>query len=116
MKTFEELDKRHKLVGVVIALLFVSLTTLSVYGLFLESFSFEIRQNTYFFEGYNKFIFCASAFLFNAPMAALLCGGLLVHTGALPKIAPGKLNDKLFTIPIGLGFTGIVYSLVTNGL
>jgi hypothetical protein len=116
MKTFEEFDKRHKLVGVLIALLFVTLTTLSVYGLFLDSFSFEMRRSTYFFEGADKVIFCASAFLFNAPIATLLCGGLLVHAGAFPKRAPGTLNDKLFTIPLGLGFTGIVYSLVTNGL
>jgi hypothetical protein len=116
MKTFDDLDKRHKIAGVLTALFFVTLTIFSVYALFLDSFSFEMRRNTYFFEGVNKFIFCASAILFNAPIATILCGGLLVHVGALPKRAPGTFNGKLFSIPLALGFTGVVYSLATNSL
>jgi hypothetical protein len=110
MRNFEDLSGRQKIAGVLVSLLFVILTALSVYGLFLDSFTFEMRRGTYFFEGFNKLIFCISSLLLNGTMASLLCGGLLVIVGVLPKRTPGSLNDKLFTVPLGIGFTGIVFS------
>jgi hypothetical protein len=116
MKSFRELRKSQKVIGVLAALLFFLLTFLSVYGLFLDNFIFEMRRTTYFFEGANKVIFCMSSLLFNGTMAALSCGGLLVVVGVLPKRDPGSLNDKLFTVPLGLGFTGLVFSSLAAGL
>ena len=112
MKSFNNFSKREKGAVTFIAVLFVGLTVMSVYGLFLESIIFESRRATYFFHGPNKVVFCLSSLLLNGVMAFVLCGGLLVSLGVLPKREPGSLNGKIIFLPLSLGFTGIVFSAV----
>ena len=116
MQSFEDLRKHQKLAGVLVSLLFMGLTILSVYGLFHDSFTLEMRRATYFFDGFNKIVFCLSALLLNGTMSILLGGGVLVVLGVLPKRAPGTLNDKLIIIPLCIGFFGIVFSLIVGAL
>jgi hypothetical protein len=115
MKSFNNLSKKEKLAGVYVTILFVGLTVLSIYGLFLDSFIYESRRTTYFFFGFNKVVFCLSSLLLNGTMALILSGGYLVSLGVLAKRKPGSLNGKLVLFPMFLGFTGIVYSSIVAG-